>query len=451
MKKLTDRQKLLIIIAAGILARVLYIMLMPVVEFAQYDKGSVYLDENVMTGHLGYIFYLVQNHGVPDFDPRTIYQFNHPPVHHILCALMVSFVKLFTDDFQIWVESIQVVTLLYSVITLFVSDKICEELNLKFSARTLVITILAFQPTLIMTAGSVNNDGAGLMFMVLATWFALRFYRTRSYKDILLLALSIGVGMLSKLSAGLIAVPVGVLMLYVLIKEWVAEKKFPGKRFLQYVVFAVVCCPIGLFWVLRCYLKFGMPPTYIAFLPETSEQYIGMYSFAERMLLPNPIELCKNLLHGKIGMGWNIWVQMARTSALGECDLAEISMAGKAVAMGMLGINFLIALWAFVDFVRVAWIARKTKAFALKDRGLRIFFVLGWITMMYSYLSFGNTYPHECSLNFRYIQYAIWPPLLALGYMEGSKDKVNAWKKALVGVYMVLSLAIVVIWHFVAM
>lgn len=444
MKKLNEKQTILLIMAAGILARFLYVIFMPVVEFAQYDIGSVYWEQDVLTGHLGYIMYLVKHHAIPDFDPTTVYQFNHPPVHHILGAVVVSIVKLFTDNVQTWKESVQFLTFAYSVITLWGVKKILEETEIAFNGRVLVLLLWAFQPTLIMTAGSVNNDGIGLMFQVLAVWFVLRWYKSRSYKDIFGIALTIGFGMISKLSAGLIAVPVGILFIYVFVKEWKEEKAFPAKRFLQYVAFGAVCVPIGLCWVLRCLVKFGMSPTYIAYLPDTSEQYVGMYSTMERMFIPNPLTLLSNLAHGSIGMGWNVWVQMLRTSALGECDLSMFPMWGKLLCMAMLGVNFLIMLWAIWHFLRV-FLTKKYKT----DIGTVILWVGCWLILMYSYLSFAYKYPHECSMNFRYVQFAMLPPMIALGTVYGSK-KMTIFGKLVTAAYVCCSVLVIFTWCHVA-
>ena len=420
-KKSLDYKKItFLILAAGILVRALYVIFMPVVNFAQYDIGTVDLDNNVLTGHLGYIFYLYKNHSFVPFDPREIYQFNHPPVHHIICAVWISFISLFTNSTKVLIESVQFITLIYSVITLFAFERILDELEVPKSGKAFALLIFAFQPTLIMTAGSVNNDGIGLMFQLLAIWFTVRWYKTRAYKDIILIALSVAIGMLSKLSAGLVAFPIAVLFLYTFIADWKKEKTFPLKRFFQYVVFGCICVPLGLLWVIRCYVKYKMPPTYIAFLPETSAQYVGDFSRFERLFFPNPLGVLKNLAHGKLGYGHNIWMQMLRTSALGECDLANFTAWAKAICLLCIFTNLCMALWAFVAFIRV-FALPKSKC----DLGHRLFFITCYITMMYSYFSFADTYPHECSMNFRYVQLAILPPLVALSYKASKRSGEN--------------------------
>ncbi len=451
------KNPIIVIILAGILVRLLYVIFMPVVNFAQYDIGTVDMDNDVLTGHLGYAFWLAKYKALPGFDPRQVYQFNHPPVHHILCALWISFVGLFTDKTQSLMEAAQYVTLIYSVVTLLVFDRILCETRVSEKGRALALMIFAFQPTLIMTAGSLNNDGAGFMFQMLAIWMALRWHRTKSYKDIIGVAMSIGIGMLSKLSAGLIAVPIGILFIYDFIIEWIKGKKFPAKRFVQYMIFGMICVPIGLSWVIRCYVKFGMPPTYIAFLPDTSPQYVGMYSDFQRMFFPNPVELLKNLSHGSIGMGWNIWIQMFRTGALGECDLADFSTIGKLSCFAMMFINLVVAVWAFVAFIRVYIlgklfkIGKENEPAAEKDAALRLLWVFSWLVMMYSYFSFAYTYPHECSMNIRYVQFVMVPPIIAMAICDRGNKKVTGIIRNIVLIgYVAFSLVTIVNWCLVA-
>ncbi len=453
MNKLTEKQKIFYILAAGVLVRLLYIIFMPVVNFAQYDLGSVYWDHEVLTGHMGYVLYLVKYHALPDFDVREVYQFNHPPVHYIISALVVSLVRLFTDDISVWVESVQIVSFVYSVITLFAVERILTEFKAPYEGKALGLILWAFQPTLIMTAGSVNNDGAGLMFQVLALWFALRWYKTRKYGDIFGVALTIGFGMLSKLSAGLVAVPIGLLFIYAFVKKWKDEKAFPVKMLIQYIVFGCVVAPIGLCWVIRLYVKWGVPPTYIAYLPTTSPQYVGMYSTFERLGPPNLVTLIKNLSHGGIGMGWNIWIQLWRTSSLGECDLSAFPVWSKLLCLLMMGINLVVMIWAFVAFIRI--FCKKKMSFgknpAFMKISMGILWIGTWFVMMYSYLSFANKYPHECSMNFRYVQLAILPPLLALSLGGVSSKKVlSVLRRLVVLAYVVASVGIIVTWCYVA-
>lgn len=440
-KKITDDIKLKIMLAAGILLRLYYVVATPVIQTRQYDLGSAVPKEGIFSGHLGYIFYLFTYKGLPDFDPREVYQFFHPPLHHTISALWMGFVSLFTDRQEIWIECLQVLPLLYSILILFVSLLICKEFGLSGKSRNLVMAIVAFHPSLIFMAGSINNDGLSLLFQFLVILTALGWYRERSYKNILMIALSISLGMLTKLSVGMFAVPVAFLFLYVLITEWQI------KRFYQYLVFGAVCIPIGLSWAVRCLLRFGMPLTYVNHLPEQSWQYVGNYSLMERFFLPNPIGFLSNLAHGSLGFGENVWVQLFRTAALGECDLSTFPLWGKFVALLMIALSFLIAVWAFVLLIRVFLFGKKEQ-YPILDMGKRCFWVIGYAVLFISYLNFCYNFPHQCTMNFRYMVPTVLYPAVAAGLciQRGEDRKWVTVFRVITAIYAIVAILTIIVW-----
>ena len=88
-----------VILAAGCLLRLFYVLFSTIYD-RQYDIGMIDLDagHTVTGGHLAYIQYLYENWKLPDFDPTTVYQFNHPPLHHYLCALWMKLCSLFISN-----------------------------------------------------------------------------------------------------------------------------------------------------------------------------------------------------------------------------------------------------------------------------------------------------------------------------------------------------------------
>ena len=441
MKKISESLKLKGILLTGILLRLYYILATPVIQSRQYDLGSAVPEEGIFTGHLGYIFYLFTNKGLPDFDPREVYQFFHPPLHHTLSALWMGVVSLFIENRDVWIEWLQALPFVYSVLILLIIRQICKELGLQGKTLLIVMMIVVFHPNLIFMAGSINNDCLSLLFQFAVVWMALRWYKERNYKNILGIALTISFGMLTKLSVGMFAIPVAFLFLYVLITEWQEKVKaartavhadgdarsdaktsgtsvnvwchLPWKRIKQYVVFGIVCVPIGLAWAVRCLIRFGMPLTYVNKLPEQSWQYVGNYSLVERFV-PNVPGIINNLLHGSLGYGENVWVQLFRTAALGECDLSTFPLWGKLVALMMIALAFLVATWAFVLLLRVFLVGKKAD-YPVLDMGIRCFWLIGYAVLFISYLNFCYNYPHQCTMNFRYMVPTVLFPAVAAG------------------------------------
>lgn len=407
LKNINYRVKNLIVVAIGVLLRFYYIIATPVLQKNQYDLGSVEAAKDIFTGHLGYIYYLFTFKRIPDFDPREVYQFFHPPLHHGIEALWLSVVNLFTKDFNSQLEWLQIPTLVYSCMIIFVTWNLVRELKMPENRQWIVLAIVSLHPTLIYMAGSLNNDGLSLLFQFAAIWLVVRWYNNKTSANIIWIALAISLGMLTKLSASLMAIPTAFVFLYVLVTEWKTENAFPLRRFLQYVVFGIVCIPLGMCWAVRCKIRFDMPIAYVNKLPEDSWQYVGNYSLWQRFGLPNPVEFVSNLSHGSIGFGENMWVQMFRTAALGEMDLSGLSMPVKILSMLLIMVSGVVAALAFIAFIR--FFGTKTYDFAIKW-----FLIIIYLVQVISFVRFCYGYPHQCTMNFRYMVPVLIPQAIAL-------------------------------------
>ena len=85
---LTDEKAALLILLSAMLLRVIYVLYTSVV-LRQYDV--TYNGSGI--GHIGYIQYILENgfrFPALDMDPRAVYQFYHPPLHHYISAVFVK-------------------------------------------------------------------------------------------------------------------------------------------------------------------------------------------------------------------------------------------------------------------------------------------------------------------------------------------------------------------------
>ncbi len=418
LRNIGNKTKNLIVALLGLALRFYYVIATPVLQKNQYDIGSVDGSQGIFTGHLGYIYYLYTNRCLPDFDPREVYQFFHPPLHHGIEGLWLSVVNIFTKDFVAQLEWLQIPTLAYSCLIVLVTWKLVKELNVPGNRQWIVLGVIALHPTLIYMAGSLNNDGLSLLFQFAVIWFVVRWYKKRTTPNIVWIALAISLGMLTKLSASLMAIPTAFVFLYVFVAEWKELGSFPIKRFIQYVVFGVICVPLGMSWAVRCKLKFDMPLAYVNKLPEDSWQYIGDYTLWQRFGIPNPIEFIKNLSHGSIGFGENMWVQLFRTAALGEMDLSELSMTLKVLSMLLILVTTVVAFIAFVKFIRFFrsdWY----------ERAIKWFMIIIYFVQVISFVRFCYGYPHQCTLNFRYMVPVLIPQAIALAEVRRTRNVQN--------------------------
>ena len=261
-----------IIMISSLLLRFFYICYTSVYDM-QHDVGTPYERD----GHLGYIAYLMSTHHLPDFDVREAFQFWHPPVHHAVSALFLSVVWKLIPVWQGNYEALQLLPFVYVTICIWLVWKLLKLWDYNGKSAIFPFFLIAFNPTFIIMSGSVNNDPLCYMFMFLAMYFAVLWYRMPSYHLIMACALSIGFGMSTKGTAAIIAFPVGFLFLMRLIKE----KK---KVLWQLALFAVLVFPLGLWWYIRNYLLYGVPVNYIYYTGADTIGYLGYMPAWKRML-----------------------------------------------------------------------------------------------------------------------------------------------------------------------
>lgn len=444
-QKKSDRRRMTAILGAGFLLRLCYVLFSTIYE-RQYDIGMIDLDagHTVTGGHLAYIQYLYENWRLPDFDPTTVYQFNHPPLHHYLCALWMKFCSIFISDTAVLEESIQVVPFVCSLLILFFLAKILGQLALTEKAKCFIMLLFAFHPALVLLSGSVNNDCMALLFTVLCVYYTMLWVRYPTIHNILKLALAVGLGMLTKQNVAQMAFPIAGVFLWTLWKEW-KKGGFPKRIFIQYGLFGLVSVPLGMCFYIRNMLLYKMPLVWIYTLPKDSWQYTGNVPVLNRFLWPVPSEAVDNLLHFRLGCGYNVWMQIIRTSVLGEWDMADVGKGVKVLAVLLMAAGAVLALAGMLAFLDVFVIRRKRYDISTP---VRILFVMSYAVHLLFYLKFAYDYPQECSMHFRYIEIELLFPAAALGFWLQQTEK--KWMKyalnTVLAFFCLLSVGMIGVW-----
>lgn len=458
----SDRQKMAAILGAGFLLRLFYVLFSTIYD-RQYDIGMIDLDagHTVTGGHLAYIQYLYENWRLPDFDPTTVYQFNHPPLHHYICAVWMKFCSLFIHNTDVLEESIQAVPFLCSLFILLVLLKILRQLGLQEKTVRLLMVLFSFHPALVLLSGSVNNDCMSLLFTLLCVYTTILWCRKPNLRNILLIALSISLGMLTKQNVAEMAFPIALCFIYVLVKNR-KECGMRGRLFWQFAAFGAVSIPIGMSFYVRNLILYQMPLVWVYTLPEDSWQYTGNVPLLNRFLWPVPSEMADNLLHFKVGCGYNVWMQIIRTSVLGEWDMAGVGRSVKVLAVLLMAAGAVLAFAAFAAFWKVFLFdgikcrIRQKRGAALPDGSdgrridmpCRILFAAGYVVNLLFYLKFAYDYPQQCSMHFRYIEIELLFPAAALGFVWQQSQK--KWlRRGLIAVlfaFCLLSTAMIGVW-----
>lgn len=395
--KLDEKRIIAFLVVCGFSLRLLYIVATGV-EQRQHDVHSF----GGYDGHAAYIEYLFFNKALPDVDPTLVWQFYHPPLHHIICALWLFVQTKLGIEYQNALEGLQYLTLFYSTISMIVGVKIFKLLSLKGKGLIVATAMLCFAPSFVIMSGSVNNDCLSVMFIILSVYFAMKWYQKPLYKTIIKLALCIGLGMITKLSVGLVSIGVAIVFLVKFIK---AEKKLTV--FSQLIAFGVICVPIGLSWSVRNAVLYGTPLNYVPMLDKDSFQYIGYHSAMQRLIDFRPFQLKSPFIAwGNSYFEYNPTVGLLKTSCFGEYVFEEEIISR-------------ILFWTFLVCVALAVCQLIRIAVSFKDNKCKMNTLLILIVSacyLVSYYVFCIQYPHTCTMNIRYAMICI----ILIAYLMGA-------------------------------
>ncbi len=405
-RKLDTRRGILLITAAAMGLRLVYI-LGTTISQRQHDVYSFGGPE----GHAGYIEYFYNHWRLPDFNPSSVFQFYHPPLHHFLAAVWLKINTAAGIGYQLACENIQILTMFYSGVFLYFTLKIFEEFGLEKGKLAAAYAFVAFYPAFIIMSGSINNDMLSIMLMQGAIYYAILWFKKARTAHIAAAAAFLGLGMMTKLSAGIAAVAIGFLFLSRLIGDRPQRRKF----FLQFILFGAICFPLALWWGVRNEILFGLPVTYIPTLGAASHQYIGHYSLFERLADFSAYQFKSvYVAWGDPYFEHNVFIGLLKTGTFGEQTLSAPEGLIYAAAKVLFAINAFLALavTAACPFVLAG-----DKRF--RNRGLRYFTVLLMITFLLSYIQFCISYAHTCTQNIRYATPLIWIGAFVLAAAAG--------------------------------
>ena len=386
----------------------------------QHDVGSFSTTEQTQ-GHLGYISYLYNNHRLFQEDYRSMFQFCHPPFHHSICAVWVAVWKdIFHVSQERAVESLEMLTLFYSMCVLISAYLIFRYFKLEGKALYIPLMVVAFHPCFTYLSAFLNNDALMWALFTGAVLTTLRWYSEPTLKNIMKISLCVGLGMMSKVSAALVAPPIALVFLIVFIRNFrTSWKKFIG----QFAAFGAVCIPLGIWFPVRGLLRWDIPLNYVQELSESLSQNIRDLPFLQRVTDFSPSQYARVFenwaWHDENGVlcGVNesnpliaIMKNSVFSEHIGENDFEGMDyMIPLCVVLFWLGVA--IAAFAFaamiITFVRDRSMDVTQKLFI----GLVYALLVGNLYLMCA------EYPMVCTMNFRYIMPTVVTGALFMGML----------------------------------
>lgn len=422
--ELTD---IAIILLLGVMLRSSYVM-----YTAVWTRQHDVIDFGAEEGHAAYIEYIYHNSSLPVGDPRDKWAFFQPPLHHIVAAVWMKICNRLGLVYRQVQENVQALTLVYTSVTMFFSYFICKELKLKKTGMRIAMIIIAFHPAFLIMSGSINNDALSLMFSAIALYLVIVWYKKPSVVYIILLALAIGLSMFAKLSGGLIAPAVAVMFLIKFVESIMNKKKGStgalsvGACILQYVIFAIIVFPLGIWWEIRNMIQYKMPFNYI---PPVGEQLnVGflrrLFDVRMHSVYPSMIQ------YGDAYDEYNVMLTMFKTSLFDDANLAKESPLITPFAVVLFIGALILAVLAVYATVKVAGNDIRSYVNQRKSgTGVEVWPVVlltvYYLTMLAGYFSFAFGSSNYSAMNFRYITMAVVVEAIFLGMYVDRKDDLS--------------------------
>ena len=385
------------IIILAIIARVIYVIKTPYME-KQHDvepNGNA----------LRYIFSISDNGKLPDSNRGQYY---HPPLHQIICAGWIKIISVFNSDKIFLCESLQFVTLIYSMLILLVMNIIFKEFNFSNRIKIILNIILAFNPLLIILSGTINNDELCLLLVLVAVLFLIKWYKSDSLKDFIIIAISTGASVMTKTSGAIVAFPIIYLFLKKLFEELNNSKNTSitiKKNLCLCILFGCISLPIGLWYPIRNNILFGQPLLYVMD-PHNADLYVGNYSFLQRFL-PFSSEIgamyCDPWTH------YNIPIYLLKCSLYGEYSWKICGMY-NVIYYTTIIINIFFVLYILYSIMKNSIIKVE------ENKELKISLAVLFLINLLSYISINLELPYGCTMDFRYILPTLFVGLLFIGF-----------------------------------
>lgn len=405
--RLTADRLCMLLIFGGIVLRLMYISYTDVTA-RQHDVGD-FLRKT--SGHAGYIKYLLRNRHLPDFDPRLADQFYHPPLHHIIGALVLAAVRaLGFDPLRTGPVVLQYIAAAYSSLFSVLMWRTLRHIGIKDEPLVLACAVSAYHPTLIILSGSINNDMLSIVLGTAAVFFTVRWSKERRLRDIIGAAFALGFGMMAKLSAALLAPAIAAVFITVLVKK----RKEWKSLLTQFIVFGCICAPIGLCCPVRNLVMFGVPFGYIPALGKDSGQYISK----------TPVERITDWSLFQLSSPFTQWewyhddynefnpiIALLKNAMFDEDApfIGSLTLQSFCTALFFAG----AAVAAVSVFAVITLFSRKEKL----PFELKLMFAVMYAVTFGSYIIFCFRYPQVCTQNMRYCVPLIVSGTAALGLL----------------------------------
>lgn len=420
--KHTDNKKIIIlIILVGILLRLIYVIYTPI-TIRQHD-----MEENI--GHLAYIETIYKTGKLPE---KNTWQFYQQPLHHIISAIFLKILTICNVNLEIAEECLKFLTLIYSSLIIIITYFILKEIEIEDILKILIITVIAVHPSLILLAGSINNDVLMTMFIFLDILFLIKWYKKASLKNTIILAFCVALGALTKISSTIIAIPIIYIFITKFFEDYFCKEKIKkeviNEYLLKFIIFGIISLSLGLSFSVRNMIKFNQS---IFYVPTPGKMtYCGDKNLFERI---NIFSKEWSNVFCDVRNDCNIFSYVIKCSLFGEFS---IKLLKSFINERLLIIsNIILILISIGSLIKLIY--KKERRNIIINMLMLFYFTE---VIMYLYGCFAM--PYACTMDFRYIVPTIFLGMIFIVQNLKYEEK-NYYKSvaSIIVIFSILSIA----------
>lgn len=395
-RKLEIKDIMFYLIMLGLIMRIGY-MLYTFFQVRSHDMWDVSLDAS---GHAAYILNIIEKGQLPKTNDLQFYQ---QPFFYLTGSLVSKIVNgiLSSQAFTYYVDGAKLVSCFASCGILIHIPELCKVVKLK-EKGTIAVTALV------------------------ALLYTFYWMEDQTWKHTVILAVIYGLGMMTKISCGIMAIVTAGVFIY---KLWIAGKEKKAVPLIKkYLVFVCISFPLGLWYSLRNFVKFGQSIMYVLDVSKDKILYVGDVSMIKRFITISIENIIKTPYASAIDDS-NYPVYLLKSALFGEFTFERSSLIPHLLLFAEI---LLVLMMLFV----IIW------SFVKKGLGIEQKIILLFSMVLYaSNVWFNIKYPFGCSMDFRYlIPLGITVPILFAKGMDMRDNKqwnVTAW--ICIGIYSFLS------------
>ncbi len=283
----------------------------------------------------------------------------------------------------------------------------------------------------------LNGDCLMTTLSIVAIYATICWNENDTLKNILAIAFSLSFAILAKSSAVMLSPAIGLVFILHFFKGEKTKKEYIK----QFIIFLIICGIIAPAWLLRNYILFDLPFSYVPGAGGTSStQYIGYLSMLDRLSFPTQTQLQSVAINFDLPEEYaNIWGQTIITELFDEGIL--VFNDENYIKYGIILLRSTL-LFHVIEIVALCFVIRNI--FIEKElikKGINILFSVSVIGIMYSYVTFCFQYPYICTMSARYI--AVPLTMLSLVLASGFENISNGICRRIIGIISLIIVAIV--------